>query len=92
MDLLKLESRDFTIHTGEELGKVYGIAASDKAAIYAVFNVEVDPGFKGVEWNEKSIWDLIKSKGQGAGFGVLNTRRSADPVVLSLRSLLKALS
>ncbi len=59
MDLLKLTSRDFTIHTGEDLDKTYGIKASDKAGVYAVFNVEEDPFFKGTKWPEKRIWELI---------------------------------
>lgn len=92
MDLLKLTSRNFTIHTGEELGKIFGIRASDTDGIYAVFGVEEDPAFKGKEWNEERIWDLIKEKAEAAGFLKLHPRRSADPVVLSLRSLLKSSS
>jgi len=38
------------------------------------------------------IWELIKVKAHGAGSGAIHTRRSADPVVLSLRSLLKTSS
>jgi len=34
------------------MGKVYGIDASDKDGIYAVFKVDEDPGFKDEEWNE----------------------------------------
>ena len=89
MNLLKLASRDFTIHTGEELAKTFGIKASDKDGIYAVFKVEEDAEFKGEKWNEDGIWNLIKTKAQGTGSKGLNARRSADPVVLSLRSLLK---
>ena len=89
MDLLKLTSRDFTIHTGEEMRKTYGIKASDTDGIYAVFTVEKDPAFKGKEWNEDRIWKLIEEKAEAAGSQKLHPRRSADPVVLSLRSLLK---
>jgi predicted component of viral defense system (DUF524 family) len=89
MDLLKLTSRDFTIHTGEEMLKTYGIKASEPDGIYAVFNVEEDPAFKAKEWNEERIWKLIEEKAQVASSGKLHRRRSADPVVLSLRSLLK---
>jgi hypothetical protein len=92
MDLLKLTSRDFTIHTGEEMWKTYGIKASDTDGIYAVFNVEEDPAFKAKEWNEERIWKLIEEKAQVAYSRKLNTRRSADPVVLSLRRLLKSSS
>jgi hypothetical protein len=38
------------------------------------------------------IWELIKVKAQGTGSEAIHTRRSADPVVLSLRSLLKTSS
>lgn len=89
MDLLKLTSRDFTIHTAEEMWKTYGIKASDMDGIYAVFKAEEDPAFKGKEWNEKGIWKLIKDKAEASGIGELNEHRSGDPVVLSLRSLLK---
>jgi hypothetical protein len=90
MDLLKLASRDFTIHTGEDLGKTFGIKASDKDGIYAVFKVEEEPAFRGNVWKESEIWKRIKEKAEAEGSKVLNDRRSADPVVLSLRSLLKA--
>lgn len=89
MDLLKLASRDFTIHTGEDLDKTFGIKASDMDEIYAVFKVEEDPAFKGEKWNEDGIWELIKEKSQRTSYRKANPRRSADPVVLSLRSLLK---
>lgn len=89
MNLLKLTSREFTIHQGAELREKYGISPSDQQGIYAVFRVEPDEAFTCVEWNEDKIWDLIKDKAQSAGRENLNTRRSADPVVLSLRSLLK---
>jgi hypothetical protein len=89
MNLLKLTSRDFTIHQGAELRQIYGIQPSDQEGIYAVFKVERDRAFSGVEWNEDKIWDLIKAKAQSAGKENLNPHRSADPVVLSLRSLLK---
>ncbi len=92
MDLLKLTFRDFTIHTGEEMWKTYGIKASDTNGIFAIFNVEEDPAFKAKEWNEERIWKLIEEKAQVADSRKLNTRRSADPVVLSLRRLLKTSS
>lgn len=90
MNLLKLASRDFTIHTSVDLDKTFGIKASDKTGIYAVFKVEEDAELKGVKWNEDGIWKLIEEKAEASGTTSLNKHRSADPVVLSLRKLLKA--
>lgn len=87
-DLLKLTSRDFTIHTGEELGKIYGIKASDRDGIYAIFKVVEDPGILPDMRNSISLWALIQSKYQQRNQQNPNPRRSADPIVLSLRSLL----
>lgn len=72
--------------------KNYGIKASSKSGIYAVFKVEEDADFKGEKWNEDGIWELIKKKAHAMGSERISSRRSAYPVVLSLRSLLKASS
>ncbi len=71
------------------MDKIYGITASDKDGIYAVFKVEEDADFKEEKWNEVGIWDLINEKALATGSGAISPRRSADPVVLSLSCLLK---
>ena len=92
MDLLKLTSRDFTIHTGKEMAATFGIKASDLDGIYAVFKVEEDFGILPNNRQSVKIWPLIKKKAEAKSYMPLNPRRSADPVILSLRSVLDALA
>jgi len=92
MGLLKLASRDFTVLTGAEMFKVYGIKASKPDGIYAVFKVEEDSGILSEKPESAKIWPLIQRKALEKSYRFLNPRRSADPVVLSLRSILDALA
>jgi len=92
MGLLKLASRDFTVLTGAEMFKVYGIKASKPDGIYAVFKVEEDSGILSEKPESAKIWPLIKAKALQKSYRILNPHRSPDPVVLSLRSILDALA
>lgn len=91
MDLLKLSSRDFTVHTGAEMLSRYKIKVSKPEGIYAVFKVEEDSGILSEKPESAKIWPLIEGKAL-AKHRILNPRRSADPVVLRLRSILDALA
>ena len=62
MDLLKLSSREFTVHTGAEMQSRYKIQVSQPEGIYAVFKVEVDTGILSAKPESAKIWPLIKSK------------------------------
>lgn len=90
--LLKLTKNQFTIHTGKELKGAFGISASDAEGIYAVFHIEEDADFRSTEWKDEEIWGLIAKEhaAKNPGGPELNPRRSADPRIMTLRTLLKA--
>ena len=92
--LLKLSKNQFTIHTGSELTGTFGIFASSAESIYAVFHVEEDIEFRDAEWDEEKIWDLIATQHsqKNPSEAELNPRRSADPKILTLKSLLKQMA
>lgn len=89
-DGLKRFTKDgFHILTGKDINDKYQLT-KDELHIYAVFHVEEDPDFSETVWDEGNIWKKISAKHQENNPGApgLNPRRSADPVVISLRDLI----
>ena len=78
----------FHVLTGAEITSKYKLA-KDASHIYAVFHVVEDPDFSGTEWDEDNIWNKISArhKERHPKAPALNPRRSADPVVISLKDL-----
>jgi predicted component of viral defense system (DUF524 family) len=90
-DGLKRFTKDgFYILTGKDLNDKYKLT-KDESHIYAVFHIEEDPDFFKTKWDEGNIWKKISSKYQEANPKAkpLNPRRSADPVVISLKDLIR---
>lgn len=88
-ELKRFTKDGFNIWSGHDINAKFSL---NKAVdnIYAVFHVEDDPNFKDVIWDEENIWQKIKAKRESIHIGkTLNPRRSADPVVLTLRELVK---
>jgi len=81
----------FTIFSGKDLNNRYKLK-KEESNIYAVFQVEADLDFENVQWDEERIWQKIAAKRQRSNPKAkpLSKRRSPDPVVLSLRELVKA--
>lgn len=88
-DGLKRFTKDgFHILTGKDINDKYKLT-KDESHIYAVFHIEEDPDFAKTAWDEENIWKKISAKHQqnNPGAPALNPRRSADPVVISLKDL-----
>lgn len=88
-ELKRFTKDGFNIWSGHDINAKFSL---NKAVdnIYAVFHVEDDLNFKDVIWDEENIWQKIKAKRESIHIGkTLNPRRSADPVVLTLRELVK---
>lgn len=86
---LKRFTKDgFNIWSGKDINAKFGERNKSEDNIYAVFNVEDDPDFQNTTWDETSIWQKIEAKAKRDGIS-LSRRRSADPVVLTLRELIR---
>lgn len=89
--LKRFTKTGFTIWSGKDINAKFSRLNKPENNIYAVFSVEDDPDFQDSTWDEENIWSEIKTKWEEAHPGkTLNRRRSADPVVLTLRELVKS--
>jgi len=68
-----------------------GYPGAAKGEIYAIFEVEEDPGYAGQSWDDAKLWEAQKTFDLRTVYRPKpHARRSADPRVLSLRELLTA--
>lgn len=88
-ELKRFTKKGFSIWSGKDINANLNNINKPEDNIYAVFSVEDDPDFQYTSWDEESIWAKIKAKAEREG-NSLNQRRSADPVVLTLRELVKS--
>lgn len=87
--LWKVPSSGFKVITGKDLNGKYGTSHGAES-IYAVFEAEPDETIRSDRWTESKIWQMIKERYEKENPGkVLNSRRSADPRVVTLRDLMK---
>jgi len=86
-ELKRFTKDGFNIWSGNDINAKFDKLNKSKDNIYAVFNVEDDPDFRNTTWDETNIWQKIEAKAKREGL-TLSRRRSADPVVLTLRELI----
>lgn len=90
--LFRLRSPGYRVFTAADLLKT-GYPGAAGGEIYAVFEVENDPMYAGRRWDGSVLTRVLTEFEQRNNDGLPTKlgRRSADPRVLSLRELLKAL-
>jgi predicted component of viral defense system (DUF524 family) len=90
--LFRLTKPGYNVFTASDLiASGYPGAASGE--IYAVFEVEPDAAYAGRKWDEAEVTTQIKAFESRRSYRQVNTlhRRSADPRVMSLQELLRAM-
>ncbi len=90
--LFKLKTPSYKVYTADDL-KARDYPGRAKGEIYAVFEVAADEACADCEWNGKEIVRVLKAFEARRSYRdvPLSDRRLADPRVLSLRELLKAM-
>jgi len=90
--LFKLKTPGYKVYTAEDL-KASGYPGRAKGEIYAVFEVVPDDAYTGRNWRGKEVVKVLKAFEERRSYRnvPISDRRLADPRVLSLRELLKAI-
>jgi len=92
--LLALKERKpgYKVFTAGDL-KAIGYPGSASGDIYAIFEVAPDPVFDGQKWDGRKLQEVMTEFESRRGYRRVKTlhRRSADPRVLSLQELLRAM-
>ena len=90
--LWRLKVPGYKVFTADDLVRT-GYPGAASGEIYAVFEVEEDPEWRNREWDGQRLMDLLEeheAKRKHRAIKPLG-RRSANPRILSLRDLLKAI-
>jgi hypothetical protein len=90
--LFKLKAPGYKVYTAEDL-KNSEYPGRTGGEIYAVFEVVPDESYSGREWDGKEVVKVLKAFESRRSYREtkLSERELADPRVLSLRELLKAM-
>jgi len=92
LGLFKLKKPGYKVYTADDL-KARDYPGRAKGEIYAVFEVVPDNAYAGREWDGKEVVKVLKAFESRRSYRdvPISDRRLADPRVLSLRELLKAM-
>ncbi len=90
--LWRLKMPGYKVFTAADLVRT-GYPGAASGEIYAVFEVEEDPEWRNREWDGRKLMDLLEEHEAKRKHKALKPlgRRSANPRILSLRDLLKAI-
>lgn len=88
--LFRLKSPGYKVFTADDL-KAKGYPGRAQGEIYAVFEVERDESYADVEWSGQELVKVIRKFEERRSYRKISDRELADPRVLSLRELLRAM-
>jgi predicted component of viral defense system (DUF524 family) len=90
--LFKLKKPGYKVYTADDL-KAKDYPGRAKGEIYAVFEVVADEAYTGREWDGKEVVKVLKAFESRRAYRdvAIADRRLADPRVLSLQELLRAI-
>jgi hypothetical protein len=90
--LFKLKKPGYKVYTADDL-KAKDYPGRAKGEIYAVFEIEQDEAYEGREWHGQEVVKALKDFEARRSYREvgISDRRLADPRVLSLRELLRAM-
>ena len=89
---LKDNKPGYKVYSASDLIKT-GYPGAAGGEIYAVFEVEFDVAYSGRKWDGEELWNQIQifEKRRSYRENKIHPRRSADPRVMSLQQLLRAM-
>jgi predicted component of viral defense system (DUF524 family) len=88
--LFKLKTPGYKVYTADDL-KAKNYPGSAKGEIYAVFEVEADDSYAAVNWNAQEIVKVLRNFEERRSYRKISDRELADPRVVSLQDLLRAM-
>jgi hypothetical protein len=89
--LFRLKKPGYKVFTAEDLKKV-DYPGRANGEIYAVFELEPDNAYEGQQWDGEALVKVLKNFEERQSYRKVSDRRLADPRVISLKELLKALA